>query len=345
MTPTMLPTDDDLRELIAPLAADEPPRAELEALRRRASEPRPRPRRRMLAALTVSTAATGLALALLPGSTPGPGPTGPGGTLHAAAAVAAERAVPPVADARWRYAKVRNTFTYEIRDGDRVGFHHSEQVTESWVGPKWSGRFRSARGRAWNTGDTAVAERMFRDGDRDPLTEAREGAYAYGDGPLAKLDPATLPHDRAAIGAVLRDGIRYDRWGPYPENRGEDNGPTGDLRASYTTYSFINLLVDARLTPPQRAALLDVLATDPRARDLGPLTDSEGREGVGVALSYHDPGGAAPSYRIIFDPNTSEILEWSTGKRKRIEGLAAWQPDRVETVLEAGYAVAIGDRP
>jgi hypothetical protein len=349
MTPT--PTrDDDLRALFAPLAADEPHPAQIAALRRRAPARRRHRRQRAIAGIATATAAAAAALALLSGSQTPRGSEAAAGILRTAAAVAAEQPVPPPSDAPLRYAKVRATFSYVAREGDRTAQQHAEQVAESWVGAKWKGRSRAARGRTWNTGDRALAREAF-GGSGAPLPP-RDTAYAYGDGPLAELDPATLPEDREAIAAVLREGIRLDRWGPYPESRGEDNGPSGAARDSYVTYAFIGLLVNARLTPAQRAALLDVLAGDPAARDLGRVTDREGREGRGVALEYAagDAGLAAPGYRIVFDPRTSEILEWAMERpavtpadpqRRTVAG----SPSRVETVLSTGYVDEIGERP
>ena len=343
-----LKTDDDLRELFAPLAGDEPAPAEISRLRREAAaRPRRRPRRMTVAALGTTTVAFALALALLPGAGDRD-PTDPRrSVLDTAAAVAADHPVPPVSDAPLRYAKVLRTFSYPaIGDGDIP--NHNEQVTETWVGARWRGREIAQQGRSWRDVDGVV-----REGYADPLVAARDQPYAYGDGPLAELDPADLPAERDAIARVLRDGIRFDRWGPYPESRGKDSGIPPQAEAFHVTYSIVGLLVYARLTPDQRAALIDVLATDRAARDLGTLEDRRGREGSAVELTYDDAAGPAGSrrarFRVIFDRRTSEILEWSVGAARPTPtdpaGRPVGTPDRTETVLATGYANAVGDRP
>ncbi len=332
--------DDDLRELFAPLAVADPAPAELRSLHRGATARRSRSPRRTLAGVAGVTAVLAAGLAVLPGAPSSDDPLAGGSVLRAAAAAADDQPVPRVQDAPLRYAKLRSTFSYTARDGDRMAEHHVEQLQESWVGAKWEGRTRSARGRVWNTGDAALAQAAF--GFTDALAKPRDEPYAYGDGPLAELDPSTLPEGREAIVATLREGIRLDRWGPYPEARGQEHLPAGPERDAYTTYAFIGLLVNARLTPNQRAALLDVLATDPAARDLGAVTDREGRKGRGVALTYGNQ-----RFTINFDPRTFEILEWTMSAAQelvparhghmRISG----SPSRVETVLETGYATRI----
>jgi hypothetical protein len=257
--------DDDLRELFAPLAADEPPPSELARLRSRsAARPgRRRLPRRTLAAVAAATAAVAVGLALLPGASPpvpGPGPEPAAGVLRAAAAVAADQPVPRVADAPYRYTRTRDRLTYEVRDSGAVARLTLEQPGERWVGVKWSGREAYGQGQSSTSGDRGLA-RAF--AGLEQSFGPREGPVAYGDGPLAELDPTTLPATRDAIAATLREGMRTNRWSPYPESRGQVTGPPGGEYGSYAAYSFVNLLVHARLSPPQRAALLDVLASDP----------------------------------------------------------------------------------
>jgi hypothetical protein len=106
---------------------------------------------------------------------------------------------------------------------------------------------------------------------------------------------------------------------------------------------LLNLLSAARVTPAQRSAMLDVLSSDPAAHDLGTVKDAEGREGRGVQLHY--PGAqflfGANRFEVIFDPDSSEILQWSVAPDEPSRGT----PARIETVLASGYVTAIGDRP
>ena len=180
---------------------------------------------------------------------------------------------------------------------------------------------------------------------RLPL-EASDRPFAYGDGPLARLDPATLPDDRAGIARVLNRGIRTDRWGPYASSRGRRTGIPEHIQRSHTAYSMVLLLVYARLTADQRAALLDVLATHAAARDLGHVDDAIRRPGRAVRLDFPPPtpySTPAPAEQIslVFDPVTSEILEWSMTPP---DGPSRSAPVRREIVLETGWAQHIGER-
>ena len=347
------PTDDDLRELFAPLTSDEPRPGEFEELRRRTAARSARGRsRRGVVALTVATATAAILLAAWPARGPGGPQSDPhDSVLATAAAVAAEEPVPTVADAPLRYAKVRHTFTYSARDGDLVARSHHEQIIESWVGARWRGRERSDRGRHWISGDVDATRGKLpiaRPGDGpDPLTEPVDRPYAYGDGPLAELDPAELPAGRESIARVVRDGIRTNRWSADEQARGRPDGLIdAAARDTYATYASIGLLVHARLTPDQRAALLDVLASDPAADDLGTLRDSEGRAGAAVDLTYDAPGHASsrvPRFRVIFDRDSAEILEWAMWPPGGDDH--PWAPARVDTVLSTGYADVVGERP
>ena len=106
---------------------------------------------------------------------------------------------------------------------------------------------------------------------------------------------------------------------------------------------MLYLLTQARVTPQQRAAMLDVLAGDPAARDLGTVKDDQGRSGRGVALDY--PGRqflfGANHFVVVFDPDSSEILQWSIAP----ETPSRTTPARTMTVLAGGYAEKVGERP
>ncbi|MCW2982554.1 MAG: hypothetical protein JWR63_124, partial [Conexibacter sp.] len=246
----------------------------------------------------------------------------------ATAAVAAEQPAPA---GPWRYVLLRESFTYRHTDGGRVADDHHEQRVETWVSGRWDGREIAARGRRWSTGDPAVAAAHGGDG-ADAIDKPRDGAYAYGDGPLAGLDPADLPQDRDGIAAALRARIAA-----YARNAHASPD-------SLTAYSIINLLVAARLSPPQRAALFDILARDPHAQDLGTIKDAEGRDGHGIVLRYDGPQMllGAGAFRVVFDPGTAEIREWSLTPPA---DEAANGMSRTETILAAGYAPAAGERP
>jgi hypothetical protein len=333
---------DDLQMIFAPLRETEPGAAERAALRRALATPPARGARRGRAVLAVAatTVAAGIGLAVLPTDE-----RAHPSVLRAAAAQAADEPVPSAADLPLRYSRVRDTFTYTIARDGRSATETATQESEAWVGPRWSGRQEAAQGHVTFGGDAELAKEFgsAEQAERSWL-KPRDGAYTYGDGPLAELDPADLPSDRDGIRATLRDGIEHNRWSPYPESRGKDTRAPGAAPIdSYITYSMLYLLTQARTTPQQRAAMLDLLAADPAARDLGTVHDAEGRIGRGVALDY--PGdqflSAANHFTVIFDPDSSEILQWTV----KPETPNRSSPERVVTVLGGGYVARIGERP
>jgi hypothetical protein len=262
---TQTPLDDhDLRSALAPLAERDPAPDELVALRRAvAAADHGRPARRAVrTAATVATAtlAVAVGLAVLPGSDQHGGATRATDVLHAAAASAASETIPPIADGAFRYTKVLRTFTSSTtKDGRSAQRHFSEQV-EAWVGPAWKGRIIASDARRWVTGDAALANLPLAqgglgagsttpDGEVGPGDPPKESDYAYGDGPLANLDPAELPSDPASIARVLEDGIRNNRWSADPAGRGKPSSlAPGVSDASFITYSILNLLTNAPTT-------------------------------------------------------------------------------------------------
>jgi hypothetical protein len=334
-------TDTELRSLFAPLDELEPTADQIAALSGRVERGRARRRRRRIPlAVAATTAVAAAGFALLPASD---APDERPDTLRLAAAVAAERATPPPDVAPFRYTRVRATFTYAAREGNRIARDVNERTSETWVGARWTGREIAPAGRHWQTGDPELARREFpRSQHLDPLTKPIDRAFAYGDGALAELDPATLPSGRDEIARVLTEGIRTDRWSPYPESRGRPTNVPEEAQRAITAYSMVLLLVYARLNGDQRAALLDVLADSADARDLGTVTDAAGREGRGVDLVFPQPGWTVERIRIVFDPGTAEVREWTLHP---IGGASKGSPERHELVLATGWADAIGDRP
>lgn len=338
---------DDLQTLFAPLRETEPSAPERAALREalaaapRRTAPRSRLGGRAVLAVGATTALAGIGLAVLPTGDETARPS----ILRAAAAQAADEPVPSAADLPLRYSHVRDTFTYTIARDGRTATETAVQESEAWVGPRWSGRQEVAQGTVRFAGDPALAKE-FGSAETAERTwlKPRDGAYAYGDGPLAELDPADLPSDRDGIRETLRDGIEHNRWSPYPESRGKDTRAPGAAPIdSYLTYSMLYLLTQARTTPQQRAAMLDLLAADPSAQDLGTIRDAEGRSGRGVSLHYPHSQflAGANKFTVIFDPDSSEILQWTVAPETPNRST----PDRIVTVLGGGYVARVGARP
>jgi hypothetical protein len=243
-------TEQALRRHFEPLAELEPTAADVAALRARCISPPRRRARRLVPACAAGAIALAAALALIPGRTQDTrlAPD----VLSVTAATAAARPVPPVAAAPFRYTRIRRTLTYVARRDGREGREHLETTVETWVGSRWRGRERGSAGRRRLSGDLRVARmQLGRLGKAAALTRPYVRPFAYGDGPLARLDPTTLPDDRDELGRALEAGIRTDRWGPYPESRSRSIGMPEDLLRSYTAYQTITLLVYA---PTQRPA-------------------------------------------------------------------------------------------
>ncbi len=87
------------------------------------------------------------------------------------------------------------------------------------------------------------------------------------------------------------------------------------------------LLTDANATAQQRAAMITVLTEDDGVTPLESVKDHRGRAGRGVDI----PTGRA-TVRVIFAPETSELLEWS-------------EPGEVHTYLEFGHVANVGETP
>ena len=254
-------TDDDLRELFAPLAADEPSVTELRALRRRVGSRRARSPRRVIAGVAALTAALATGLAVLPGAPPSDETTTGDSVLRAAAAAAADQPVPRVAGAPLRYAKVKSTLSYVARRDDRMAEHHVEQIRETWVGR--SGRAGAPGPDASGTPATPRSRMRCSTGPAASRTHGTSRSPTGTD----RWPSSTRPRSPkvATRSSQPARGIRLDRWGPYAESRGREHLPAGPVRDGYTTYAFIGLLVNAWLTPAQRRA-----ARRPGHRPRGP---------------------------------------------------------------------------
>jgi hypothetical protein len=144
----------------------------------------------------------------------------------------------------------------------------------------------------------------------------------YGDGPLYKVPLDQLPTDPQQLGTLLIDAHKDGRWTP--------GGSWNPLPANVkydVLRDLLVLLTDANATSEQRAAMIGVLTNYEGSTPLESVKDHNGREGRGVDI----PTGRA-TVRVIFDPDTSELLEWS-------------EPGEVHTYLQFGHVAHIGDTP
>lgn len=355
----MTTTDPDLRDALAPLRAAEPTDDEIAAVLAAAAPEPPRRRRRwrLAAAVAAGTAAAGVALAALPGSDDPPRePQTAAGLLRSAAAVAADQPESP-AWAGYRYVKSLDRWTEQPLEWPKrppkrptdsptpprpVGEPYTvEKTTEIWVDRHWHGRRVESAGRL-------VAGRLppnppgyeARPGDlspRDALMLPREGPYAYGDGSLGNVPLAELPTDPKRLRELLTAAYKDRRWAGEPgERKRRRSRASDDPKLPHLHYdvlrSVLLLLTNANVTAEQRAALIGVLAEYQGVRPLPSTRDHLDREGRGVEISTAAADREQPPVRVIFAPDTSELLEWS-------------QPGEVHTFVRTGHVAAIGDHP
>jgi hypothetical protein len=338
-------TDHELRDALAPLRADEPTQAEVAAVLAAVTAPAPRPRRswRLVAAVATGAALAGVALAaLLSGDSrePLPQPLTAIGLLRTTAAVAADQPEPP-AWAGYRYIKSRNLWTYrklEFPGGPTkppraTGAPYTiEQDEEVWVDRQWHGRRLAPAGRVVS-GDVPRGEYFLKPHD---MSAPGDMPNLYGDGPLANVPLSELPTEPHALYDLLVASNQDLRWSP-----GQPHWAPGHPTAPQARYdvlrSVLLLLTEANTTSAQRAGLIGVLGLFDGVRPLSAVRDHAGREGRGVEVPWGTPDGhPQPAVRVIFAPNTSDLLEWSEG------GVDSGQ---IHTFLGFGHVARIGDRP
>jgi hypothetical protein len=138
----------------------------------------------------------------------------------------------------------------------------------------------------------------------------------YGDGALADVPLSELPTDPDRLGRLLFEAQRDGRWTP-----GGGWDPAADRTAYEVLRATLTLLTRANVTPAQRAALITTLTRYEGAAPLPEAHDRRGRAGRGVMIA---------GVTIIFDPATSEVLEWS-------------QRGETHTFLAAAQVEKIGD--
>jgi len=338
-------TDDELREALAPLRADEPARAEVSAVLAAAARPARRPwsSRRLGAGVAAASAAAVAALALLAG-TPSreriPAPLTAIGILRTTAAVAAEQTEPPPW-AGYRYVRSRDLWTYRdftLPPGAKVPVETGdpytiEQTEETWVDRQWHGRRLAPAGRIVDGQAPARGDYFLKPHD---ISAPDDMPNLYGDGALADVPLSELPTDPKQLYDLLVAANQDLRWSP-----GNGHWAPGRPTAAQARYDVLRavllLLTEANATPAQRAALIGALGEFQGVTPVPSARDHAGREGRGVEIPVTDDNGRPqPPVRVIFAPHTSELLEWSEG------GTA---PGQVHTFLAFGHVAAIGDRP
>lgn len=356
-------TDTEIREALGPIREVEPTDA---AVRRAtlAARPRPKRTRRLRVALAAGAlAAVATAVVAVMPSSDGERRSARD-VLLSAAAVAAEQPAMP-ADG-YRYARFVRRYTKSsmLRGCPTcVGSVTVEQEVEQWSPPAWSeGRRRY--------GDVRTVERS---GDERQLRELTKGWLGF-DSPRLVADPslqdipfAELPTNPTALRDLLQSAVLDLRWAgrarrdiEFERDALREATPvTREQTRGLLIDGVISILGDAHITPRLRSALFGVLATIDGARALGRVTDPLGRSGEGVAFDI-DRDDAHVNYpvteqRIVFDPDTSELLAVSSNQRnpderpqvspKVHEDSMGWYPESWTAYVQTGEVAKIGERP
>jgi hypothetical protein len=344
----MTMTDEELRDALAPLRADEPTEAEVAAVLAAATSASARPRRRRaswrpVAAVALAAAVAGLVLAGLPGSSSQravPQPLTALGLLRTTAAVAADQPEPPPW-AGYRYVKSRNLWTYSnfvLREGDKfprpTGSRYTiEQTEEVWVDRTWHGRRLAAAGKLVSGHPSQGGDFLLKPHD---MLAPGDMPNLYGDGALANVPLSELPADPTQLYDLLVAANQDLRWSTGHAHWAQGRPTTAQARYDVLR-AVLLLLTEANTTPSQRAALIGVLGEYDGVEPLASVRDHAGREGRGVEIPVaRDDGLPQAPVRVIFAPHTSELLEWSEGGD---------DPGEVHTYLAWGHVAAIGDRP
>lgn len=124
--------------------------------------------------------------------------------------------------------------------------------------------------------------------------------HEYRPGELPLMFPTPPPNDPAALEAYLRTG--HPGAEPGADGTAELFVAIGDLQREW------------RLTPPQRAALLQVVAEATGVSALGSTVDRLGRDGEAFAVES-DLTGLPTRYVLVVDPDDGRVLaaeQWLT---------------------------------
>jgi hypothetical protein len=311
----------ELEDLLAPLKADAPTDDEIQRLLASADR-RTRRRRAKLAAGAVLAAAAATAILT---NTPTPAPPTAAEILRHAAQTAKTQ---PGPFRGYRY--IQQVDRRENPD------YTVERTEEGWVDSHWQGRSVSTaklvaghitlpkppKGAPKRPPDAAKAWERSTLATRD-FTTPQDMPNLYGDGPLAQAPLSELPTDPTRLADLLLAAEKDGRWTP-----GGGWDPAPDTMHYAVLRDILLLLTMANVTPDQRAALITVLGNYDGVTPLPAVKDRRGREGRGVEIAV----GRNQPVKVIFAPDTSELLEWSQG-------------GETHTYLRFGHVNAIGERP
>ncbi len=171
---------------------------------------------------------------------------------------------------------------------------HGQRVTSAVI-PMTTETFRAADGsgrqvRRYDppTFTTAAARNRWQQAG-SPGSHQDQETSTYAAGQFPRMFPTAAPDTADALRGWLAVG--------HPAA----NGPAETLIAA------TDLVKEQVLSPGQRVALLQVLATVPGLTDDGAVTDRAGRHGQAVSLTS-DYSGLPTRYTLIIDPTSGRLL-------------------------------------
>jgi hypothetical protein len=260
------------------------------------------PRRplRRLAVIGLAAAALAAVLASIGVTSPGVPSTAAAVLEHTAQVAEKQPTTAPPTPGQYYYSRsiLQNLFTATGVPGV-VGLQ--TQVEKLWVSPDGSGRIAQV-----NQGTPSFLTREDKTkwvATGSPPLGDPHSDQTFGAGNLPFVDFSTLPTDPAALAKLVREG-RVGPSGLVPVGEYPALSPSAEL--GHITGSLIN---EGYASPAMRSALYQVIAEIPGMKLLGTVSDGIGRAGTAVALT---DGQSGEQIVLIFDPNTSAILEVKT---------------------------------
>lgn len=258
---------------------------------------------------------------VLPSRRGGP-PATAAAELRYLAGVAAQQPAVSLEPGQFAYTKFEgtraSTLVFDSGDEGMVEF----TVTSPFIREVW--RARDGSGRDLDeTGDPeflSQEDRAFwRKAGSPTLPEPRTSDNEYGRGEFQFIDLSNTPPDPDKLLAAIQEG--------------EFSG--GDSVEDAAAFRVIAELLEETHVPPElRESLYLAASRLPGVELEGPMSDSEGREGIG--LSFTDSGVRRT---VIFDPETSaelgqELVDVETGLTHE-----------TVSILESGITQSTSERP
>lgn len=268
--------------------------AAIEGLEGASDRPRPVPRWRSarLKLLAAGACLAALLVVLATGVLGGGGKVQPAvaAVLNRTAAVAAEAPPAVPGPGQYLYTRSRDAYLTSTIEGGREWSVLVPARREAWISLERSrhGRLREVRGAPQFLSKAQRAAWRTAGAPSLPRAGAVEDTTLPGGG---NLDTSGLPTDPAALRRLI-EARKVPGVG----------GPPGEAE----TFTLIgDMLREAYLPPPIRAALFRLTAELPGVELLGQVRDPAGRPGTGISFTDRRDG---TRHELIFDPATAALL-------------------------------------